>query len=97
MANKTDLTLRVRVAGLFAAIIAVAAMAVAVLADNHNGGFGHTVTRGEQMFRFVIASLLLVAQTIAYLIDRARRRTKHGTERTMTVAPGAKVRPWGKI
>jgi hypothetical protein len=42
------------------------------------------------MFLFVIASLLLVAQTIANFIHRARR-TKHGTDRTMTAAGARKT------
>ena len=83
-----------RPVGLLASIIAATALAVTVLADNHDAGFGHTVTHGEQMFLFVIASLLLVAQAIAYLIHRdSERPTKRGTDRTMTAAPGAKVRP----
>jgi hypothetical protein len=73
MVNKADLQLRTQLAGVLASIIAVAAFAVTVLADNHNAGFGHIVTRGEQMFLFVIASLLLVAQALAYLTRRAGR------------------------
>ncbi len=90
MISKRDLPQRMRLAGLFAIIIALAALAVTILADNHNAGFGHTVTRGEQMSLFVIASVLLAAQTIAYLIHRARRPTKHETDRTTTAAPSAK-------
>jgi hypothetical protein len=96
MVNKMRIQLRMRLAGLLASIIAVAALAVTVLAGNHNAGFGHIVTGGEQMFLFVIASLLLVAQTIANSIHRARR-TKHGTDRTMTAARCPKNRPWGEL
>ncbi len=85
-----------RLAGLLASIIAVAALAVTVLAGNHNAGFGYIVTSREQMFLFVIASLLLVAQTIANLIHRARR-TKDGTDRITTAALGAKNRPWDEL
>ena len=90
MNTKSDLAPRLRLAGLLASVIAVAAMAVTILADNQNAGFGQIVTRREQMLLFVIASLLLAAQTIAYLAHRARRPTKHGTNRTTTVEGGAK-------
>ena len=92
MANKRALRPRMRLAGLWASIIAVAALAVTVRADNHNAGFGHTVTRGEQMFLLLIASLLLATQAIAYLLHRAKRPTKCATERTTSAAPSAKKR-----
>lgn len=90
MNTKRDLAPRLRLSGLLASLIAVAAMAVTILADNQNAGFGQIVTRREQMFLFVIAWLLLAAQTIAYLVHRARRPTRYGTNRTTTAARGAK-------
>lgn len=90
MNTKTDLAPRLRLAGLLASVIAVAAMAVTILADNQNAGFGQIVTRREQVFLFVIALLLLGGQTIAYLVHRARGATKHGTNRTTTVENGVK-------
>jgi len=90
MNTKRDLAPRLGLAGLLASVIAVAAMAVTILADNQNAGFGQIVTRREQMFLFVIAWLLLAAQAIAYLVDRARRPTTHGTNRTTTAGSGAK-------
>lgn len=90
MVDKRDLPPRMRLACLFASVLAVVALAVTVLADNHNVGFGHTITRGAQMFLLGIASLLLAAQTIAYLVQYARRPTKHRTDRTTTAVPGAK-------
>jgi len=90
MNTKRDLAPRLRLAGLLARVIAVAAMAVTILADNQNAGFGQIVTRREQMFLFVIALLLLAGQTIAYLVHRASRPTKHGINRTTTAARSAK-------
>ncbi len=90
MNTKRDLAPRLRLAGLVASVIAVAAMAVTILADDLNAGFGQIVTRREQMFLFVIALLLLAGQMIAYLVRRASRPTKHGTNRTPTAARGAK-------
>jgi hypothetical protein len=90
MNTKRDLAPRLRQAGLVASVIAVAAMAVTILADNKNAGFGQIVTRREQMFLFVIALLLLAGQMIAYLVHRANRPTKQGTDRTTTAARDAK-------
>ncbi len=90
MNTKRDLAPRLRLAGLLATVIAVAAMAVTILADNQNAGFGQIVTRREQMFLFVIALLLLTGQMIAYLVHRARRPTKRGSNRTTTAESGAK-------
>jgi len=74
MVDSRDLPPRMRRAGLLASIVAVVAVGVTVIADNHDAGFGHTVTHRGQMVLFAIASLLLAAQTIAYVIDRVRRR-----------------------
>jgi hypothetical protein len=90
MNTKRDLAPRLRLAGLLASVIAVAAMAVTILADNQNAGFGQIVTRREQVSLFVIALLLLGGQTRAYLVNRARRPTKHGTNRITTAESGAK-------
>ena len=90
--HKTHLLPRRRLAGLFVSIIAVAALSATVLADNHNIGFGHTVTPGGQLFLLVIASLLLAAQLAAYLIQihRAQRLTNRKNDRTTTTVPGTK-------
>ena len=90
MNTKRDLAPRLRLAGLLASLIAVAAMAVTILADNQNAGFGQIVTRREQVSLFVIALLLLGGQTMAFLVHRARRPTKHGANRTRTAASSAK-------
>jgi len=87
--TKKDLAPRMRLAGLLASVIAVAALALTILADNQNAGFGQIVTRREQMFLFVIALLLLAVQTVAYLVHRTRRPTKHGTNRTTAAESGA--------
>lgn len=62
MISQRDLPRRMRIAGFFASIIAVAALAGT--ADNHHAGFGHAVTNGEQVFLFVIAALPLAAPAI---------------------------------
>ena len=90
MNTKRDLAPRLRLAGLLASVMAVAAMGVTIVADNQNAGFGQIVTRREQMFLFVIALLLLAGQTIAYLVHRASRPTKHA-------ARGAKGRNLGGL
>ncbi len=90
MVNQSVLSPRVRLTGLLASVIAVVALGVTVLADNSNVGFGHTITRGEQVSLLVLAALLLAAQTIAYLIHGARRSTKHETDGTTTAARGAR-------
>ena len=71
MISKRGLSPRIRLTGLLASLVAVCALAVTVVADNGNVGFGHTVTRGEQASLLVLAALLLVAQTVGYLIHRA--------------------------
>jgi hypothetical protein len=90
MNTKRDLAPRLRLTGLLASVIAVAAMAVTILANNQNAGFGQIVTRREQMFLYIIALLLLAGQTIAYLVHRASRPTKDGTDRTTTTARSTK-------
>jgi uncharacterized membrane protein YphA (DoxX/SURF4 family) len=90
MNTQRDLAPRLRLTGLLASVIAVAAMAVTILANNQNAGFGQIVTRREQMFLFIIALLLLAGQTIGYLVHRASRPTKDGTDRTTTAARSTK-------
>jgi len=97
MVNQRELSLRVRLTGLLASVIAVVALGVTVLADNSNVGFGHTVTRGEQLSLLLLAALLLAAQAIAYLIHRASRPRTRATDRTASAAPGAKNRPLGDL
>lgn len=84
MTINRGLSPRVRLTGLLASVIAVFALGVTLLARNSNIGFGHTVTRHQQMSLFVVALLLLAAQLIAYLIHRPRRPDKRRTETTTT-------------
>jgi hypothetical protein len=49
------------------------------------------------VFLFVVASMLLVVQTTAYLINRARHQSNCRTERRTTAARGAKNSPWGEL
>ena len=64
---------RTRIAGLLASTSAVAALAVTVLADNHNAGFGHTVTRSEQMVLLGATIGILVCQVAVHLVHASRR------------------------
>jgi len=73
MNTQRDLAPRLRLAGLLASVIAVAAMALTILADNQNVGFGQIVTRREQMFLFVIA-LLLPRRSPIWSIEQDDRR-----------------------
>jgi hypothetical protein len=77
MVDRKDLRPRTHRAGLLASIIAVISLAVTVLSDDHNAGFGHTIAYREQMFLFVIASLLLAVQAIPYLVHRVARPIHH--------------------
>ena len=88
MLSNRGLSPRVRLTGLLASLVAVCALGVTVAADNGNVGFGHTVTRGEQALLLVLAALLLVAQTIGYLIRRAKRPRTGRNETATTAAHG---------
>lgn len=88
MLSKRGLSPRVRLTGLLASLIAVCALAVTVVADNGNVGFGHTATPAERASLLVLAALLLVAQTIGYLIHRARCLRTGRSEKATTAAHG---------
>jgi hypothetical protein len=75
---------RTRIAGLLASTIAVAALAVTVLADNHNAGSGHTVTRGEQMLLLGAAVVLLIGQVAVHLVQASRRVQSGEPERQLS-------------
>lgn len=72
MTKKSTVSIRARLVGLWASVIAVVALSVTVLSGNHNAGFGRSVTRGEQVSLLLIAALLCAVQLIAYLIHRPR-------------------------
>ncbi len=75
MPRKSNVTIRVRLIGLWASIIAVIALAGTVLSNNHDAGFGRSVTAMEQRFLLLVAVLLFAVQVIAYLIHRHRTST----------------------
>ena len=70
MGDGRNFTGRMRTISLFASTVALLAFAVTMLADNHNAGFGHSVTRGQQIFLLVLAGLLCAVRTSAYFIER---------------------------
>lgn len=90
MHRKSDVQARVRLLGLWASIVAVVAVSVTVLTDNHSAGFGRVVPREEQLVLLLIAVLLFVIQLIAYLISRTRRASTRETARMPSAAPNAK-------
>ena len=91
MPKKSDVQARVAL-GVCASIVAVVAMSVTVLADNHSAGFGGVIPREEQMLLLLIAVLLFAVQAIAYLVHRARRTSTRATARTPSASPSAKNR-----
>jgi hypothetical protein len=91
MDDRTGFRRRVRMIGLFFSVIALVAVGVTVLADNHNSGFGRTVTRGEQIFLLGPAALICGAQTIGYLSDRDRQEQfKHDRDIARRRVSGAR-------
>lgn len=72
MAKKWNVSTRVRLVGMWASVVAVAALSATLLSGNHNAGFGRSVTRDEQVFLLFVAALLCAAQVIAYIVDRRR-------------------------
>ncbi len=92
MPKKPDGPARVRLVGLWASIVAVVAVSVTVLANNHSAGFGRVIPREEQMVLLLIAVLLFAIQVIPYLISRTRRASTRATTRTSSAAPSAKNR-----
>ena len=79
MPEKSNVTIRVRLIGLWASVIAVVALSVTLLSGNNDAGFGRSVTRDEQVSLLLIAALLCAVQVIAYLIHR-RRAPQSGTD-----------------
>jgi hypothetical protein len=92
MPKKSYVQARVRLVGLWASMVAVVAVSVTVLADNHSAGFGRVIPREEQMVLVLIAVLLFATQAICYLIHRTRRALPRAAARTPSAAPSAKNR-----
>ena len=74
MTKKPTVSIRARLVGLWANVIAVIALSLTVLSGNRNAGFGRSVTRDEQVSLLLIAALLCAVQLIAYLFHRRRKR-----------------------
>ena len=89
MPKKSTTSTPVRLIGLWCSVIAVIALSVTVLSENHDAGFGRSVTRNEQVFLLFIAALLCAVQVIAYFIHR-RRTPKSATDPMRSAAPGAR-------
>ena len=92
MLKKSDSPARVRLVGLWASIVAVVAVSVTVLADNHSAGFGRVVPREEQMVLLLIAVLLFAVQAIAYLVHRTKRASTRAKARTPPAAASVENR-----
>lgn len=91
MPKKSNVPTRVRLVGLWASVIAVAALSATVLSGNYNAGFGRSVTRDEKVFLLLIAALLWALQVIPYLVHR-RRTANRALGRTRSAAPRARNR-----
>ena len=91
MPKKSSIPTRVRLIGLWASVIAAAALSATILSGNHNAGFGRSVTRDEQVFLVLIAALLCALQVIAYLVHR-RRTPNRALGRIRSAAPSARNR-----
>ncbi len=89
MSKTLPVSTRVRLIGLWASVIAVVALSVAVLSGNHDAGFERSVTRDEQVSLLFIAALLCAVQVIAYLIHR-RRTPKSERDPLQSAAPSAR-------
>ncbi len=88
MPEKSNVSPRVRLVGLWASGMVVAARSVTVLSKNQNAGFGRSITRDEHVFLFLIATLLFGVQVIAYVINR-RQAPKNATGPLRSAAPSA--------
>ena len=74
MADKNNLTGRVRVVGLVSSVIAEVALGLTVLAGNRNLGRNQTITQPQQIFLLVAAAALFAVQAVLYLIFRHRHK-----------------------
>ena len=89
MPKKWNEATRVRLIGLWASVIPVAALSTTVLSGNPSAGLGRSITRDEQVFLLLIAALLCALQPIAYLIHR-RRTPQSATGPLRSAAPSAR-------
>ena len=79
MADKNNLTGRIRVIGLASSVIAVVALGFTVLAGNRDLGRNEMITQPQQIFLLLAAAVLFVVQAALYLIHRRKRiSTKPG-------------------
>ena len=74
MADKNNLTGRIRVVGLVSSVIAVVALGLTVLAGNRSLGRNETITHPQQIFLLLAAAALFVVQAALYLIFRHRHK-----------------------
>ncbi len=88
MPKKSNVSIRVRLVGLWASAIAVVALSVAVISGNHDAGFGRSVTRDEQVCLLLIAALLCAVQIFAYFMHR-RRTLRSATDPLRSAAHSA--------
>ena len=74
MADKNNLTGRIRVIGLVSSVIAVVALGLTVLAGNRNLGRNETIMQPQQIFLLLAAAVLFVVRAALYLIFRHRHK-----------------------
>jgi hypothetical protein len=72
--DKNAVIARVRSIGLVSSVVALMAIALTVLTDNRNLGFGQSVTHSQQLFLLLAAAALCVLQAVIYLVHRNQHR-----------------------
>ncbi len=66
---------RVRLIGFVASVVAFCAIALTVVADNQNTGFGGRITSAQQLTLLLFAGILVVMQSAAYVLHRRKNRS----------------------
>ena len=65
---------KVRLIGFIASVVAFCAIALTVVADNQNTGFGGRITSAQQLTLLMLAGILVVMQSAAYVLHRRKNR-----------------------
>jgi len=63
---------KVRLIGLVASVVAFCAIGLTCVADNRDTGFGHRITAAQQVTLLLLAGILVVMQSAAYLMRRRK-------------------------
>jgi hypothetical protein len=74
MQRSKELTAKIRVIGLVASFVAVAAIGLTILADRRLSGAVGSGTRPERVFLLAVAGILCVANFVLVYAHRAKAR-----------------------